>query len=194
MKRVLWLAVALFFMFCGQAFADYSFSIQTPDGLKYGTLTTSSDGPGPLLVIGGSLDMGGSLGIASLYNDGNSLPDGWQNLSPAGATYYRNLSPAGAYWYNNLIYPGSAQMIDINGLLFTIGTKGDTNYTEINIWGNSLDPNNYSFSEWTNTILNYSTYDLRGTFTSAPVPIPSAVWMFGAGLIALIGARRRLLV
>lgn len=170
--------VTLFFMYCNQAFADYSFSIAANDGSVNvsGTLILSSDGPGPVTVTGGS------LGTASLYNDGSPLP----------ASGYKT-SPGGAFWYNNLLYPGSTPMLDVYGLLFTVGTYGNSDYKEINIWGNSSASNDYSYVEWTPNV-GYTSLDLKGTFTAAPVPIPSAAWLFGAGLIGLIGVRRRLLV
>ena len=42
---------------------------------------------------------------------------------------------------------------------------------------------------------NISAYDFRttevGTLTASPVPVPAAVWLFGSGLLGLVGIARR---
>jgi hypothetical protein len=176
MKKVLWLVVTLFFMNCSQAFADYSFSILTNDASVNvsGTLITSSTGPGPLTVTGGS------LGTASLFSDESPLP---------ASGFWT--SPSGKFWYNNLLYPGSTQMLDIYGLLFTQGTYGNPDYKEINIWGNSSASNDYSYVEWTPNG-GYTSLDLKGTYTAAPVPIPATAWLLGSCLVGLVGVRRKM--
>jgi hypothetical protein len=43
---------------------------------------------------------------------------------------------------------------------------------------------------WYRTSLNISAFAVEGT--SAPVPVPAAVWLLGSGLVGLVGLRRRM--
>ena len=50
-----------------------------------------------------------------------------------------------------------------------------------------------TFSDGSTDIIRVGTYVSTGTFTAATtvVPIPAAVWLFGSGLLGLIGVARR---
>lgn len=47
------------------------------------------------------------------------------------------------------------------------------------------DPGSAGFATWV------AQWDVTGTITPAPVPIPAAVWLFGSGLLGLVGIARR---
>lgn len=164
MKKVLFLVVALSLICLSQANADYSFSYVSNDASVNisGMLLTPSNGAGPLTVTGGY------FGAATLI---------------AGS----GLSPLGAFVYDNQLSPGSLQKLTSNGLLFAVTGK------EINIYGNSAAANDYTYMEWSGSAYPSGAFtpDLRGTFTVNAVPIPAAIWLFGAGLVGLVGVRRR---
>ena len=181
MRKLLCLVLALFFMSLSQAFADY-YTFSYVDGAfdVSGALFTAP-GVGPsLTVTGGSLNT--AAFTAELYTGSGPIPAG------TSAT-----SPAGAFYYDNDLYPGSTPMLSNQGLLFAVGTPGTAGYEEINIFGNS-GPNDYSYYEGTGAG-NFFNVHNNGTFTVtqvSAVPVPPSVWLLGAGLLGLIGLRRRL--
>jgi len=178
MKRIFGLVVVMFFMTWGQAFADYSYSLSFLSNDKSinasATVTTASNGPGPLLVTGGFIT--GSFGYATLY----------PGASGTGYTY----SPAGVFIYDNQLSPGSSQPLTLYGLLFTTGNISDYDYKEINLWSNSTAANDFSYVQWTQAkgYSDYTSPNLRGTTT---VPIPGAILLFAPGLAGIALQRRR---
>ena len=185
MKKVFCFVVIMFFMSWSQAFADFSYSLTFLSNDKSlhadATLITTSNGTGPLKVTGGSIT--GSFGYATLY----------PGASGTGYTY----SPAGVFIYDNQLYPGSSQPLTLYGLLFTTGTRGNADYKEINLWGNSAAKNDYSLVQWTQTTgySDYTSPNLRGTSDITPaastVPIPGAILLFAPGLAGIALLRRR---
>jgi hypothetical protein len=185
MKRVFGFVVIVFFMTWGQAFADYSYSlafISNDQSLNASaTVTTASNGPGPLTVTGGFIT--GSFGYATLF----------PGASGTGYSY----SPAGVFIYDNQLFPGSSQPLTLYGLLFTTGTLGNSDYKEINLWANSTANNDYSYVKWTQATgySDYTSPNLRGTSDVTPaasaVPIPGAILLFAPGLAGIALLRRR---
>ena len=185
MKKIFGFVFIMFFMSWGQAFADYSYPITfiSNDGSLNAsvTVTTASDGSGPLTVTGGFIT--GSFGYATLY----------AGASGTGYTY----SPAGVFIYDNQLSPGSSQPLTLYGLLFTTGTLGNSDYKEINLWANSTAQNDYSLVQWTQAAgySDYTSPDLRGTSDVGPasstVPIPGAILLFAPGLAGIALLRKR---
>jgi hypothetical protein len=75
-------------------------------------------------------------------------------------------------------------------LLFTAGTKGTSDYKEINLWGNSAAKNDYSLVQWTQKT-GYSDYTSLNSKGTATVPIPGAILLFAPGLTGIALLRRR---
>ena len=168
MKKIILLILAFVLVsWSGRAFADYSFTYTDAYGANLsGMLFTSPNGDGSVTVTGGYIN--GALG-------------GFANIFPGAGI-------DGSFIWDNQLLPNSTPMLTNSGLLFK-SSSGSNNY-EINIWGNS-GANDYSYYATINgqnfTIAN----DSKGTFTASAVPIPAAIWLFGAGLMSLVGVRRR---
>ena len=155
-------------MAAGPASADvvYNWTLSGAD-IGSGTLTTAApDGSGfDITAFTGTIDgnvIGGLLGSP---------------LDPGAPT----ISPLGAFLYDNIVYPGSDSVLDTSGILFSIsGTEG-------NLWGNS-GPNDYSFYVCCYAPANDKVDTF--TLTAAVVSEPSALALFGSGLLGLWFARR----
>jgi hypothetical protein len=169
MKKVFWLAVALFLVSMGQAQADYTFTYVSDDHTISisGILVTLTNGPGPLVVQSGSFTGG---------------PDGPATLFPGDYSGTMQTSPVNAFGFNNVLYPNLTPQIDYWGLLFTNGSG-----REINIYYDSNTRDTYM------TYLSAAGYSAQfaGTFMATPVPIPAAGWLLGTALIGLVGVKRR---
>jgi len=175
LKKLLFLMVALVCISYSQAYADYSFSFTDTNGLYnlQGTLLTSLNGAGPLAVTGGYGTGNGSLNMNSTYT-----------LLAAG-TYVNTDGNGANLQSNNVLTPGSNPVLDGYGLVFQV-TDGTGSI--INIWGNSAD--NYTY--WKSYASNGS---VNGEFNITPLtatPIPAAAWLFGSGLMGLVGIRKKL--
>ncbi|MFH2063947.1 MAG: VPLPA-CTERM sorting domain-containing protein [Pseudomonadota bacterium] len=111
----------------------------------------------------------------------------WQTSSPVFETSF---SPTSGVW-NNIDVSSADFMVDV-GTQFTIMLHGSDPNTSLagNSWGysgGSLWFVSGSNAPWENNWdLAFNTY----VETSA-VPIPAAAFLFGSGLIGLIGIRRR---
>ncbi|MGD0886853.1 MAG: hypothetical protein ABSA46_18585 [Thermodesulfovibrionales bacterium] len=186
MKKLLFLMVALVCSSYSQAYADYSFTFMSGDGTYgvQGTLITPSNGDGPLTVSGGSVigdgtsNNGISYSLVSLSDPRVNL--GGPSIRPFGAT---------DLIFDNQLTPGSNPVLDGNGLVF----ESANTLSYLNIWGNS--PGSYTlFQLGYNTATQAELYgpQVNGIATVTATPIPAAAWLFGSGLIGLVGIRKKL--
>jgi len=198
-KKILFLLVLLACIGGSQAYADYSFSFMSNNG-QYGftgTLYTASNGNGPLLVTGASLTGDGSSNNGTSYA---LLAPGLtaQNSDGAGA----NLSGA-----DNLLSPGSTPVFNpadpTNGMIFVQTTNLPNNALVVNGSVNSSTNNVPAIGIWADNSNNYeywqsysSTGSGTGTVTLTQVvtatPLPAAAYLFGSGLMGLVGIRRKM--
>ena len=89
---------------------------------------------------------------------------------------------------HSLLY-SSGMYIDENGDIQVMGVKFDTTSLTTTIYGQD-----YNFFDATGiTLTRDSAYANIGVFmvSTHVVPIPAAIWLFGTGLIALLGFARR---
>lgn len=103
---------------------------------------------------------------------------------------------------NNNIGTNNVIEIDIDDIFLSAGTY----WLEVSTIGGGTifgtdrsnaigsTPNLHSIRNWPNFDQNYqpySSYTLSSGVTGSVVPVPAAVWLFGSGLIGLVGFARR---
>ncbi len=99
-----------------------------------------------------------------LFNFG--APDNWQT-GLLGCTF------SGRIYNNNNQYTGYSIEFNPSG---EIAYNGIPNFP----------------STFNSLFIGGNIVDLPGSITGSPVPIPAAVWLFGSGLLGLIGIRKRI--
>ena len=115
-----------------------------------------------------------NFGTSSLYVDSNTGIQGYEGGGSLELTGYSVLLDLGVW------ATGQSLTLDYN--LFSsvsVNAPSSCGYECLNISAETGDPNGISGTP------------ILGTITSAPVPVPSAVWLLGSGLISLIGVARR---
>jgi len=135
------------------------------------------------------------------------------NVTLAGGSNIFGLSvgdtiTANAIFDDSLISGTGTSLIDFSDpllgidLIITTGSGTYANADEVLggawLWfyNGVFDGLDYSASdeEFDSFNLNFTGTDLGGTWTTAtlaPVPVPAALWLFGSGLIGLVGIVRR---
>ncbi len=175
-----------------------------------------TDGCGGIGSIGCfSFSAGNSIqitsGTASGFTGGISGIFGVGTITPSGPVESANASGTG----NLSIFDGSQLLTaDLNwidiatfgtaGILNTTGSANLTNIVYAGTNGDLLALSNVGTGIQTATFQFTSPTSLTNLFTTAtattstsfsgsitPVPIPAAVWLFGSGLIGLVGVARR---
>ena len=105
------------------------------------------------------------------------------------------------------LFPTSADLMflytDVMGSDFSTGNGSETILMTLDPTGsafsgtnipNPLSPLSHSFFiylETVNGVRQAAGIGLPGSLTFTPVPVPAAVWLFGSGLLGLIGFARR---
>jgi len=170
-------------------------------------LIRSWDGNDPTVVDGDllgndtwslSVDGGPPL-LSTTFSNGNSVAG--QNYDGAFSTYtYTPWTPCNAY--ADYSGPGNGPMTGANEC-YSLGYTFDDPNRPPNEAMDSVYNLSFTFAHSAdNLALNFSAIGLQGILDEswgldnvqvavAPVPIPAAVWLFGSGLLGLIGVARR---
>lgn len=92
---------------------------------------------------------------------------------------------SGWYIYNSFSF--GLDMYDLSNLALTV--------TDANNWelsGDLLMASGYAGMIYGQTGANVGTFNLGvGSYATSPVPVPAAAWLFGGGLLSLLGAVRK---
>jgi hypothetical protein len=99
----------------------------------------------------------------------------------------------GSSWFN---YAGGAFSVDTAKLIYFRANGTDTNG---DLTFQSPQGNYYGLQAYRSLIIDWGGAQTTVSFSTpenqdflAPVPIPAAAWLFGAGLFGLVGIRRKL--
>lgn len=120
-----------------------------------------------------------------------SLFSGWETVN-SDATNHTFNNTGNISWATNLTY--------IDHLANIGGPNGTDSGTGLEVVSRSwvLAPGLYSLNFGGNPSFDLGqtgSHDFSATLTTAPVPVPAAIWLFGSGLAAMAGlARRRMTV
>lgn len=162
-----------------------------PDGVNYLQVTIDDEGdPGEINftvdAFENVLGAGGNFGIQRFAFNGPDLSGATLEL-PTGWSYIgsQNISAFGVF-LNVISGTGSTRQ---DPLMFSIGgLGGDTiaSYAASNVGGEFFAAHVAGFTEF----CDITSAHFAGSATT-PVPLPSAVWLLGSGLLGLMGFARR---
>ena len=120
----------------------------------------------------GTIYFDASSGNTMTINVGNTVFDASHDGSFAD----------GGYPYLAFGIPGAGSLHDFNILIETGINGAPADFSSFNLGFDDLNYVDGMYGEWRTTV----------AFSSAsPVPVPAAVWLFGSGLLGLMGFARR---
>jgi hypothetical protein len=146
--------------------------------------TTPAANPAGSDVLSGTIpDLGGGFGVVVV----NYLADGIQNGAPDGIALVDSSSAVVQF----LSYEGSFTAINgpASGLTSTDVGVAESGTTPVG-YSLQLTGSGSSYADFSWAAAQASTFGAVNTGQSF-VPLPPAVWLFGSGLLGLIGAARR---
>lgn len=135
-----------------------------------------------------------STGSALLVNPGEYFVMGRNGDSASNGGYVAD------YTYSGFTLGNSGDQIVISDgiselLRFEYGASFDTSGVSMELIGQEMLESNYALtdSSFTYGLGDIGTPGAAGSFvpSPAPVPVPAAFWLFGSGLVGLVGVGRR---
>ena len=153
--------------------------------------------------VSGYIETDGTIGVLG----GSNIVD-WQLLLDDGLSTYTLFGPGSTSANSELAVTGTAFSASATDLLFDFSAANGQHVlfqnpflgSAINFWCLDTDAAIQSFCSDSNPdesvgveIQNFESVDRSGVVSigSAAVPVPAAVWLFGSGLLGLIGMARR---
>jgi hypothetical protein len=151
------------------------------------------------------LGSGNSAGNSINYKSSiaNILVGGYGDLdnevhiwNPSTGAFPRLTTVSLDAWHNLSLVAyqtGSSKYFDvyIDGFQFADNYAFTTNFTDINGFNALEIYTGYVAGTSTRAAGSYLVDNISLTGTSAPVPVPAAVWLLGSGLLGLFGVRRK---
>jgi hypothetical protein len=135
----------------------------------------------------------GQLGVFFASDDTTLYNNQWERYNVAGLQADFTAGNTSVDRDNNgVINQTDVEMMapEIATLLY-LGQTFNTTDPSVS-WNGTLGPGFYTFAVGGSaSVANENLHGLRINFTAAPVPIPAAVWMFGAGLLGWLKTQKR---
>jgi hypothetical protein len=191
-STVEWSGVALYGPFPSYSFTDTTLgtvTINYSNGASLHGIGTTFGNVDTLLL--GTTD-GESLTMSWTNNDVFSLEipiwdiDGISTTAGESVTFVTSATVSPVSLHPTDVWDASTQTLSSDG---TLNTNSDTDYT-IMSYVNPAGFNSITFN-W--NIIGDTTGGMGiGDITITAVPVPAAIWLFGSGLIGLIGFTRRM--
>ena len=177
MKSLLRFALCLLALSCVAGATSFSFTYNGtgdsgPDWVN-ATLFTTNNGGGMYTVTSGTGHYSGPSGsyFITLFPNPNAPNPAYE--------------PYGSFIYDNLLFPGSAPVLNSNGLMFLIPSDPAPQY--LNIWGTGPE----SYAAYTSDATQHYPTETTGTITLTPSPEPMSLALMGVGLVGLGLLRRK---
>jgi len=160
---------------------DYSVGAYTGAGLHVIDINTS----GKFSIIESNLTIKGDAGDTIIFR--------FSSLDQAMEVSESNLLLDGGIGINNVLWYVDAKQ-GVQSFNFS-----DATFYGMSLWDIGADPDNYitlSNVEFCGQVISdrvdfSNTSGSACTFDTSAIPIPAAVWLFGSGLIGLVGIARR---
>jgi hypothetical protein len=150
---------------------------------------------------------GTDFGMTTTFSVDGTTDNGY-NLSAPGSLYEGSIASALAHMYHNTL--GNLSLYDLNGQLSGCNTASPFCLTNTGPFDNisqffwSIDDyyyvpqiNSWQFNfyagrqDYLNRGLTAAAWAVHPGDIGSPVPIPATAWLFGSGLLGLIGIARR---
>jgi hypothetical protein len=124
-------------------------------------------------------------------------------VSDPAITEWEGLTPQNPGWSSQIVNPSYSVMSgpatrSLNLATIFSGDKYDGFVLDLVVWRNNnvigaeriTAGSNYSYEEF--NVRDSAVLSMLSSYNRSPVPIPSAIWLLGAGLIGFIGVRRKM--
>ena len=168
-----------------------------------GTVGCFSFSTGNSIQITSGTALGFSGGISGIFGVGAITTGGILETANVSGTGSLNIFDGSQTLTADLIWIDIASL-NVAGVLNTLGSANLTNVVYAGVNGDLLALSNAGAGTNTATFQFTSPTSLTSLFTTAtattstsfsgsitPVPVPAAVWLFGSGLLGLVGIARR---
>ena len=168
-----------------------------------GTVGCFSFSTGNSIQITSGTALGFSGGISGIFGVGAITTGGILETANVSGTGSLNIFDGSQTLTADLIWIDIASL-NVAGVLNTLGSANLTNVVYAGVNGDLLALSNAGAGTNTATFQFTSPTSLTNLFTTAtattstsfsgsitPVPVPAAVWLFGSGLLGLVGIARR---
>lgn len=166
-----------------------NWKLNVPTGISYPIQGSENQ---PFLDLN-SIDVtnknGGQLTIA-IVEDGFTGPISGNFAFDAGGT----IATGGSIKFDAIIDQGNSEDDFIGALIQSLGPFNTPSFSSSA--SGIFNPSSFPFALGIVAVINHQgagTTSFDASLSTSPVPIPGAAWLLGAGLIGLVGIRRRIL-
>jgi len=169
----------------GELLSNYSYGAYTGDPLQTSDFQTTFDvyAEMEILFITGDQEIWGRTS----YSDMRTLIDARQGNFNPNIIFDARVNGIEQQVMGNVLSRNPQEYYTEDPWITLLGGHIDGVNNDLILWGESGFDNGSGHSDLKNQHLGVNVY----VSTLSPVPVPAAVWLFGSGLISLVGFARR---